>query len=129
MIVRTIEAIKKDLETSTTKVIALEKEMEEIKEQMDAELQAWENVLRTILPDTPTLEQAQVAHEEAERVRDRVRETQQRLAAFVKNLHSLRETLVSQDDRLRALQQELNRDRLVYSTVYLYILLATDDHA
>jgi hypothetical protein len=55
MTVRIIEVFEKDLETSTNKVVALEKEMNELKKQVETEL-PWDNVLRTILPDTPTLE-------------------------------------------------------------------------
>ncbi|KAJ6128706.1 hypothetical protein N7471_009923 [Penicillium samsonianum] len=114
MFVRTTDALVKDVETYNNKVINWKKEVTELKEQVyvvGAELPVLENRLLTILRDTPTSEQAKAAHDETERLKDRIRGFRQKLVVLSKDGHSLSAMHMNQIDRLAALQQRLNQWR------------------
>ena len=129
IIVRTIEAITKDIEASMSKLRARKKEITELKKQMNTELSAWENRLRTIIRDPPTSEQAKVTQDEKERLRTRVLVIQQRFTALLNDFESISVALERQADRLQALEEELHQYRLIDTTVYPRLLLFTDNHA
>ena len=112
MIVRTTNALRKEIETYQNKVTIWKKYMTEIKEQIDveeAELPAWQSRLYMTLRDPPISEQAKTVHDGTEKSLDRIRGMQQKL------------TVVSKDgDSLMAVNVNI--------PIYPGISLVTDDH-
>ncbi|KAJ5796378.1 uncharacterized protein N7518_004918 [Penicillium psychrosexuale] len=114
MIVRTTNALRKDIETYQSKVILWNKEMAGLEEQMDAEeaeLPAWQSRFYMILRDTPTSEQAKAVHGETERLLDKIRGIRQKFTFLLKDRDSLSAIHIKQIDRLGDLKKTLEQWR------------------
>ncbi|CDM35289.1 unnamed protein product [Penicillium roqueforti FM164] len=75
----------------------------------EAELPAWQNRLYKILRDTPTSEQAKAAHDETERLLDKIRGIRQKSTVLSKDRDSLSVIHIKQIDRLGDLEKTLKQ--------------------